>query len=131
MFSMMGACLPQTSLKPAPSPEKEKQVITPSQPSCSYDDIAASEDEGDLVIDQQPVDFSAGRPSPAPAVYSYKPMTPATGNLKPKCLESLQMATPVMGTWEQQLAKLAMATATKMEEEKEEKKEQSAPMSAG
>jgi len=130
MFGMMGACLPQTSLKPAPSPEKEKQVITPTRPSCSYDDIAASEDEGELVIDQQPVDFSAARPSPAPAVYSYKPVTPATGDLKPKSLESLQMATPVMGTWEQQLAKLAMATANKVEDEKVEKKEQSVPMSA-
>ena len=43
----------------------QEHVITPTRPSC-YDDIAASEDEGELVIDQQPVNFSPGRPSPDP-----------------------------------------------------------------
>ena len=105
-----------TCVKPVLLLEKEKHVsagqehvITPTRPSC-YDDIAVSEDEGELVIDHQPVNFSPGRPSPDPAVYNYKPMT----------LESLQLATPMMGTWEAQLAKLPIATANTNKKEEEE-----------
>ena len=132
MFGMMGASLPHTSHKPALSPEKEKHpstsqehVIPLAQPSCSYDDIAASDEESELVIEeQQPMDFSAARP-----VFNYKPpmppLTPATAAAK--SLEALQMATPVRGTWEQQIAKLTMAAANakREEDEKKKKKDQS------
>ena len=105
------------------SPEKhvsagQEHVI--ARPSCSYDDIAASEDEGELVIDQQPVDFSASRPSPAPAFYNFKPIS----------LESLQMAAPMMGTWEEQLAKRHVATANTSKKEEEENKGTSLQMAA-
>ena len=115
MFGMMGASLPQTSHKPALSPEKEKHpstsqehVIPLAQPSCSYDDIAASDEESELVIEEQQDQ------QPAPAVCNYQPMT----------LESLKLATPMMGTWEQQLAKLQLVTANTNKKEEEENKDQ-------
>ena len=127
------ACLPLIRDKSALSSEKEKpvcasqeHVMIPTRPSCSYDDIAASDDEDKLVIgeqpDQHPVDFSAGKSSLVPAVYNYQPMT---------LLESLQLATPMMGTYAQHLAKLPIATANtnKMEEVEENKDQQSLQMS--
>ena len=58
------------------------------------------------------------------------PLTPATAAAK--SLEALQMATPVRGTWEQQIAKLTMAAANakREEDEKKKKKDQSVPMAS-
>ena len=138
MFSMMSPRLPvSTNDKPAVSPAltnenspREDNVIEPTLSSSSDDNIAASDDEeGELVIDQ-PVDFSTS--SPAPAVT--KPKTKTSGGLKTKPLESLKMATPMMGTWEEQLASLAKAAAKTKEaeakEEEEENKDPSPSMSA-
>ena len=134
LFSMMSPRLPvSTNDKPAVSPAltnenspREDNVIEPTLSSASDDNIAASDDEdGELVIDQ-PVDFSTS--SPAPAVMKPKTKKTSGGGLKTKPLESLKMSTPMMGTWEEQLASLAKAAAkTREAEEKEEEEENKDP----
>jgi len=137
MFSMMSPRLPASSTndkpalspvltneRPSPAPRPEDHVIEPTLASSSDDNIAASDDEeAELVIDQ-PVDFSTS--SPAPSVT--KPKTHKTpGGLKTKPLESLKMSTPMMGTWEEQLASLAKAAAKTKEVEREEEEENRDP----
>ena len=131
LFSMMSPRLPvSTNDKPAVSPAltnenspREDNVIEPTFSSGSDDNIAASDDEeGELVIDQ-PVDFSTS----SPAVTKPKTKKISGGGLKTKPLESLKMSTPMMGTWEEQLASLAKAAAEAKEAEAKEEEENKDP----
>ena len=108
MFSMMSPALPTSGSDKDRSPlmltnerpTTPENVIEPSLNSHSDDNIAASDDENELVIDQ-PVDFSN--------TTAKTPVEPKQKKIKTKSLESLKMSTPMMGTWEEQLANLAKA----------------------
>ena len=81
-----------------------EHVIEPSLNSHSDDNIAVSDEEGELVIDQ-PVDFSNG----GEKIKQTKPREPKPKRPKTKSLGSPNMPPSMMGTWEEQLAKLANA----------------------
>ena len=89
-------------------PSTPEHEIEPSLNSMSDDNIAVSEEEGELVIDQ-PVDFSyaAGKQPGVPNQTKESQTKPKKS--KPKSLESLKMSAPIMGTWEETLEKLAKA----------------------
>ena len=87
--------LPVTEKEASPEQEVDN-ILEPNLNSQSDDNIAASDDENELVIDQ-PVDFSTVKPEEKKV------------KIKTKSLESLKMTPPLMGTWEEQLANLAKA----------------------
>ena len=118
MFSMMSPRLPA-----ATSPDTPDNVIEPSINNHSDDNIAASDDEHELVIDQ-PVDFTTSTTSNNSNNSNNSSKSESKSESKPKklktkSLESLKMPAPVMGTWEEQLANLAKA-AQKNKEDSED-----------
>jgi len=112
IYSMMSPRFPVSEKESSPEQECEN-ILEPHLNTASSDDIAASDDENELVIDQ-PVDFSTAKPAEQKS------------KIKTKSLESLKMSAPVMGTWEEQLANLAKA-AQKTKEDKEGEEENKDP----
>ena len=95
IYRMLSPRLPVTEKEASPEQEVDN-ILEPNLNSQSDDNIAASDDENELVIDQ-PVDFSTVKPEEKKV------------KIKTKSLESLKMTPPLMGTWEEQLANLAKA----------------------
>ena len=116
IYRMLSPRLPVSEKEASPEHERDN-ILEPNLNSQSDDNIAASEDENELVIDQ-PVDFSTVKPEEKKA------------KIKTKSLESLKMTPPLMGTWEEQLANLAKA-AQKTKEDREGEDENKDPGQAG
>ena len=115
IYRMLSPRLPVTEKEASQaSPGQERDnILEPNLNSQSDDNIAASDDENELVIDQ-PVDFSTVKPEEKKI------------KIKTKSLESLKMTAPLMGTWEEQLANLAKA-AQKTKEDREGEEENKDP----
>ena len=112
IYRMLSPRLPLAEKDSSPEQERD-QILEPSLHAQSDDNIAASDDENELVIDQ-PVDFSTVKPEEKKS------------KIKTKNLESLKMTAPLMGTWEEQLANLAKA-AQKTKDEREGEEENKDP----
>lgn len=112
IYRMLSPRLPVTEKESSPELEREN-VLEPSLHAQSDDNIAVSDEENELVIDQ-PVDFSTVKPEEKKS------------KIKTKSLESLKMSAPLMGTWEEQLANLAKA-AQKTKDEREGEEENKDP----
>ena len=115
IYRMLSPRLPVTE-KEASTEQESDNILEPNLNSHSDDNIAASDDENELVIDQ-PVDFSTVKPEEKKV------------KIKTKSLESLKMTPPLMGTWEEQLANLAKA-AQKTKEDREGEDENKDPSPA-
>ena len=113
IYSMMS---PRFPVSEKDSEQERENILEPHLNTASDDNIAASDDENELVIDQ-PVDFSTAKPEEQKS------------KIKTKSLDSLKMTVPVMGTWEEQLANLAKA-AQKSKEEREGEEENKDPSQA-